>query len=107
MTIKEHRQRLIDSLVNAVYLFDDGGIAFVFNGKEEEKTISATEIMQEMGSDLVGASACVFFRIQSCPVFERISTPNQNDYPESPSKRSNAKFAITLKILKKDLAIYL
>ena len=54
MTRQDHRQRLIDSLVNAVRLREDGSIMFIFNGKEGVQTISADEIMREMGSDLDG-----------------------------------------------------
>ena len=39
MSRKDHRQRLIDSLVNAVRLRDDGSIMFIFNGKEGAQTI--------------------------------------------------------------------
>ena len=53
MTRKEHRQRLIDSLVNAVFLYDDK-IIFTFNGKEGAKTVSMVDVMQEMGSDMNG-----------------------------------------------------
>ncbi|MDD2362473.1 MAG: recombinase family protein [Eubacteriales bacterium] len=45
---KEHRQRLIDSFVNAIYLYDDKMI-LVFNYKDGTKTISFDDIK---GSDL-------------------------------------------------------
>ena len=45
---KVERQRLIDSFVNAVYLYDDK-IVFVFNYKDGTKTVSLTEVE---GSDL-------------------------------------------------------
>ncbi len=40
---KEHKQRLIDSFVNAVYLYDDK-IVLTFNYKEANKTVSLSEV---------------------------------------------------------------
>ena len=48
MTDKEQRQRLIDSFVNAVYVYEDK-IVFTFNYKGGAKTISLDDIQ---GSDL-------------------------------------------------------
>lgn len=48
MTKKEHRQRLIDSFVNAVYLYDNK-IVIIFNYKDGTKTIS---IDTSEGSDM-------------------------------------------------------
>ncbi len=40
---KEHKQRLIDSFVNAVYLYDDR-IVLTFNYKEANKTVTLSEV---------------------------------------------------------------
>ncbi len=40
---KEHKQRLIDSFVNAVYLYDDK-LVITFNYKEANKTVSLSEV---------------------------------------------------------------
>ena len=66
MTRKDHRQRLIDSLVNAVVLHDDK-IVFTFNGKEGAQTISMVEIMREMGSDLQGSVVPTEQEKRTCP----------------------------------------
>jgi len=50
---KEQRQRLIDSFVNAVYLYDDR-IVLTFNYKDGGKTITLKEVE---GSDLLSLSA--------------------------------------------------
>ncbi|MEG1195813.1 MAG: recombinase family protein, partial [Clostridia bacterium] len=50
MTDKVERQRLIDSFVNAIYLFDDK-LVITFNYKDGTKTISLDEVN---GSDLTG-----------------------------------------------------
>lgn len=42
-TKQEHRQRLIDSFVNAVYLYDDK-ILLTFNYQDGDETISLEEI---------------------------------------------------------------
>ena len=48
MTKREQRQRLIDSFVNAVYLYEDK-IILTFNYKDGSKTITLAEVE---GSDL-------------------------------------------------------
>ena len=48
MTKREQRQRLIDSFVNAVYLYEDK-IILTFNYKDGAKTITLAEVE---GSDL-------------------------------------------------------
>ena len=53
VTKKEHRQRLIDSFVNAIYLFDDKMI-LIFNYKDGTKTILLDEVN---GSDLNAVGA--------------------------------------------------
>ena len=40
---KEHKQRLIDCFVNAVYLYDDK-LVITFNYKEATKTVSLKEV---------------------------------------------------------------
>ena len=47
----DHRRRLIDSFVNAIYLFDDY-LVITFNYKEGTKTITFAEIEETFGSDL-------------------------------------------------------
>lgn len=47
----EHRRRLIDSFVNAIYLYDDR-ITFVFNFKDGTQTVSIAELEESgLGSD--------------------------------------------------------
>ena len=58
-TKPEHRQRLIDSFVNAIYLFDDH-LVITFNYKEGCKTISLDDIMalaESHGSDITACGA--------------------------------------------------
>lgn len=53
----EHRRRLIDSFVNAIYLYDDR-ITLVFNFKEGTKTITFTELEKSgLGSDINALAA--------------------------------------------------
>ena len=47
----DHRRRLIDSFVNAIYLFDDK-LVITFNYKEGTKTVTFAEIEEVFGSDL-------------------------------------------------------
>lgn len=49
---REHRQRLIDSFVNAVYVYDDK-IILTFNYKDSTETITLSDIK---GSDLVASA---------------------------------------------------
>ena len=51
-TSQEQRQRLIDTFVNAIYLYDDK-IAFTFNYKDGTQTITMAEITENFGSDLL------------------------------------------------------
>lgn len=53
VTKQEHRQRLIDSFINAIYLYDDK-IIMTFNYKEGTKTITFADIQ---GSDLSASTA--------------------------------------------------
>ena len=52
----DHRRRLIDSFVNAIYLFDDY-LVITFNYKEGTKTITFAEIEKAFGSDLSSLTA--------------------------------------------------
>ena len=53
----EHRKRLIDSFVNAIYLYDDK-IVFTFNYKDGSKTITMEEIESSaLSSDLISLGA--------------------------------------------------
>ena len=53
----EHRRRLIDSFINAVFLYDDR-IAFAFNYKDGTKTITLEELENSaLGSDLTSLAA--------------------------------------------------
>ena len=53
----EHRRRLIDSFINAVFLYDDR-IAFAFNYKDGTKTITLEELENSsLGSDLTALAA--------------------------------------------------
>ena len=52
----DHRRRLIDSFVNAIYLFDDY-LVITFNYKEGTKTIAFAEFEKAFGSDLSSLTA--------------------------------------------------
>ena len=67
---KEHKQRLIDCFVNAVYLYDDK-LVITFNYKEASKTVTLKEVNgsiiecsgapeQERRSDFVSLVFCCF-----------------------------------------------
>ena len=51
LTLLEHRKRLIDSFVNAVYLYDDR-LVITFNYKDGAKTVMLADIPDDFGSDL-------------------------------------------------------
>jgi len=53
---QDQRQRLIDTFVNAVYLYDDK-IVLTFNWKDNAKTLTMAEIEDSYGSDLNAGSA--------------------------------------------------
>lgn len=56
-TKTEHRKRLIDSFVNAIYLYDDK-IVFTFNYKDGSKTVTMEEIENSaLSSDLTSLGA--------------------------------------------------
>ena len=53
----DHRCRLIDSFVNAIFLYDDR-ITFTFNYKDGTKTINFTELKKSgLGSDITALAA--------------------------------------------------
>ena len=52
----DHRRRLIDSFVKAIYLFNDR-LVITFNYKEGTKTITFAEIEEAFGSDLTSTAA--------------------------------------------------
>ena len=53
----EHKKRLVDSFINAIYLFDDR-IIFTFNYKDGSRTITFDEIENsDLGSDLTSLGA--------------------------------------------------
>lgn len=52
---KDYQQRIIDTFVNSVYLFDDR-IVFTYNYKDGAKIISFAEIEASLGSDMVSES---------------------------------------------------
>ena len=51
VTDREQRQRLIDSFINAIYLYDDK-VVLTFNYKDVSKTITLKDVEQAFGSDL-------------------------------------------------------
>jgi DNA invertase Pin-like site-specific DNA recombinase len=53
---REHRQRLIDTFINTVYLYDDK-IVLTFNFKEGAKTVTMGDVEESYGSDLTTSSA--------------------------------------------------
>lgn len=53
---QEHRQRLIDSFVNTIYLYDDKMI-LTFNYKDGSKTITFDDLTQATGSDFSSSAA--------------------------------------------------
>ena len=75
----EHRRRLIDSFVNAVFVYDDR-ITFTFNYKDGTKTITFAELEKSgLGSDINALAAPHFLRERykrSLPYFCRFSAEN-------------------------------
>ena len=67
MTKREQRQRLIDSFVNAVYLYEDK-IILTFNYKDGSKTITLAEVE---GSDLSVLGALPHILISSYALVPR------------------------------------
>ena len=64
----DHRRRLIDSFVNAIYLFDDY-LVITFNYKEGTKTITFAEIEEAFGSDLSSLTAPKKKDTRTCVLF--------------------------------------
>lgn len=63
----DHRRRLIDSFVNAVFLYDDR-ITFTFNYKDGTKTINFTELEKSgLGSDINALAAPNTLRFSGKP----------------------------------------
>ena len=59
ITDQIQRQRLIDTFVNAVYVYDDR-IKLIFNYNDDAKTITMAEIEEGFGSDMgVGGASIV------------------------------------------------
>ncbi len=57
ITKTEHRKRLVDAFINAVFLYDDR-IVIVFNYKDSAKTTSLEEVTASpLGSDLTTGTA--------------------------------------------------
>ncbi len=53
----DHKRRLIDSFVNAIYLYDDK-MVITFNYKEGSETVSLSEIEKsDLGSDLTSSAS--------------------------------------------------
>ena len=86
----DHRRRLIDSFVNAIYLFDDY-LVITFNYKEGTKTITFAEIEEAFGSDLSSLTAPTkkrtFVYRQRCVFLNDVclrqmiwATPNDDGY---------------------------
>ena len=62
----EHRRRLINSFVNAIYLFDDH-LVFIGNYKDGSKTVTFAELEAAgLGSDL---TACAVPSLNSLNLF--------------------------------------
>ena len=53
-TQKEHRKMLIDTFVNAIYLYDDR-MLITYNFKDGTKTITFEDINQELSSERTGS----------------------------------------------------
>ena len=75
MSKQSHRQRLIDTFINRIYLYDDK-LVITFNHKDGAKTITLSDIEtalaeQENGSDLVSSAVpkgAVSLRYEPLPV---------------------------------------
>ena len=53
------RKRLVESFVNAVFVYDDK-VVFTFNYKDGSKTATIDEITAELGSDLDGTTPPIY-----------------------------------------------
>ena len=61
---KEHKQRLIDIFVNAVYLYDDK-LVITFNYKDASKTVT----LKEVNGSIIECSGAPKFRMRRCSEF--------------------------------------
>ena len=72
MSLKDQRQALVDTFINAIYLYDDK-VLITFNYKEGTQTVTfgeATEVASEgNGSDLDCFTASKRYLARSCGVF--------------------------------------
>ena len=75
----DHRRRLIDSFVNAIYLFDDY-LVITFNYKEGTKTITFAEIEEAFGSDLSSLTAPEKYRSEVDGIFIYDMSPDRASY---------------------------
>lgn len=82
----DHRQRLIDSFINAIYVYDDK-VVFTFNYKDGSKTVSMADIK---GSDLKGFGA-----------------PKSNAYPDTICIRIGVRLLIKKVLIYKAFPILL
>ena len=85
MSLKDQRQALVDTFINAIYLYDDK-VLITFNYKEGTQTVTFGEAAEAAskgnGSDLDCFTApqkrqlliAVFFVVQEC-------NPNPNHFP--------------------------
>ena len=64
----DHRRRLIDSFVNAIYLFDDY-LVITFNYKEGTKRVNFAEIEEAFGSDFSSLTAPIQEQSTLCALF--------------------------------------
>jgi DNA invertase Pin-like site-specific DNA recombinase len=66
--VREPRQRLIDTFVNAVYLYDDR-VVLTFNYKDGSKTVTMGDVEGGFGSDLATLSAGYCPKKNTLPIF--------------------------------------
>ena len=63
VTKQEERQRMIDTFINAVYVYDDR-LIFTFNYKDGTKTVNLDEIRETFGSDLGACAAPLLMALE-------------------------------------------
>jgi hypothetical protein len=68
VNLKEHRQRLIDTFINAVYLYDDK-IVITFNYKDGSKTVKMSDLKKGFNSDLTMCGRAL--SIPAKPLYKR------------------------------------
>jgi len=74
ITQAEQRQRLIDSFINAIYLYDDK-IIFTFNYKEGCKTVELCDITEAADNTAPRSDLCALAAPSGCPC--RILSPTR------------------------------